>query len=81
MPTIDLAELAAAANGFVLHFLAAVALSVLFGFCYLHITPYAEFKLIREARPHRPWPSPAPCSGLRWPWPGRLPTAFPLSTC
>lgn len=50
MPTIDLAELAAATNGFVLHFLAAVALSALFGFCYLQITPYAEFKLIRAGK-------------------------------
>lgn len=81
MPTIDLAELAAAANGFVLHFLAAVALSVLFGFCYLHITPYAEFKLIREGKTAPALAFTAPCSGLRWPWPGRLPTAFPLSTC
>lgn len=50
MEALHLNEILAGANGFFLHFLAAVLLSVLFGFCYLQITPYAEFKLIRAGK-------------------------------
>lgn len=50
MEFIHLNELLAGANGFFLHFLTALALTGLFAFCYLWITPYAEFKLIRDGK-------------------------------
>lgn len=50
MESINLTELLAGANGFFLHFVAAAALTGLFALCYLWITPYAEFKLIREGK-------------------------------
>lgn len=50
MESVNLTEILAGANGFFLHFAAAVTLTGLFAFCYLWITPYAEFKLIREGR-------------------------------
>ncbi len=43
-------ELLAGLNGFFLHFLAAVVLVMLFALIYIRITPYAEFKLIREGK-------------------------------
>jgi putative membrane protein len=50
MESINMSDLLAGANGFFLHFAAAVALTGVFAFCYLWITPYAEFKLIREGK-------------------------------
>ncbi|MCQ8116520.1 DUF350 domain-containing protein [Methylomonas rosea] len=50
MESLDLTHILAGANGFFLHFVAAAALTGLFAFCYLWITPYAEFKLIREGK-------------------------------
>jgi putative membrane protein len=43
-------ELLASLNGFFLHFLAAVVLVMLFALIYIRITPYAEFRLIREGK-------------------------------
>ncbi|WKJ89238.1 DUF350 domain-containing protein [Methylomonas montana] len=50
MESINLTELLAGANGFFLHFVAAAVLTGLFALCYLWITQYAEFKLIREGK-------------------------------
>ncbi len=50
MQSLNLSDILAGANGFFLHFLAAVVLTVVFAFCYLWSTPYAEFKLIREGK-------------------------------
>jgi putative membrane protein len=37
-------------TSFALHFVAAVALVALFCFVYVRVTPYAEFRLIREGK-------------------------------
>ncbi|MGZ5053111.1 MAG: DUF350 domain-containing protein [Methylobacter sp.] len=50
METMTPTEILAGANGFFLHFIAAVILAGLFAVCYLWITPYAEFKLIRQGK-------------------------------
>ncbi|MGZ4959949.1 MAG: DUF350 domain-containing protein [Methylomonas sp.] len=50
MESINPTEILAGANGFFLHFMAAGLLTCLFVVCYLWITPYAEFKLIREGK-------------------------------
>ncbi len=43
-------ELLAGLNGFLLHFLAAGLLVALFSLIYIRITPYPEFRLIREGK-------------------------------
>lgn len=43
-------NLLAGANGFFLHFIAAVALSGIFAAVYLWLTPYPEIRLIREGK-------------------------------
>lgn len=50
MDSMNPTELLAGANGFFLHFIAALILTGLFAACYLWITPYAEFKLIRQGK-------------------------------
>jgi putative membrane protein len=50
MELINLGELTASANDFFLHFAAAVALTGLCACCYLWITPYAEFTLIKAGK-------------------------------
>ena len=50
MEVTDMAELLAGANGFFLHFVAAVGLTALFAWCYVWITPYAEFELIKQGK-------------------------------
>ena len=50
MDSTTLADSLAGANGFFLHFLAAVVLVALFCAIYVRITPYAEFALIREGK-------------------------------
>ena len=48
MDTLQMVESLGGLNDFFLHFLAAVLLVAVFVFIYAWITPYAEFKLIRE---------------------------------
>ena len=50
MNTVTIAESLEGANGFLLHFLVAVVLVALFSAIYVRITPYAEFRLIREGK-------------------------------
>jgi putative membrane protein len=50
MESINPTDILAGANGFFLHFATAVILTGLFALSYLWITPYAEFKLIREGK-------------------------------
>lgn len=50
MDSIALTELLGGMNGFFLHFLAALLLAMLFSLLYVRITPYAEFRLIREGK-------------------------------
>jgi putative membrane protein len=50
MESINLTDILAGANGFFLHFATGILLTGLFSLCYLWITPYAEFKLIREGK-------------------------------
>ncbi|QEM69934.1 DUF350 domain-containing protein [Geobacter sp. FeAm09] len=50
MDTVTMAESLGGLNGFLLHFLAAVVLVALFSALYVWITPYAEFRLIREGK-------------------------------
>jgi putative membrane protein len=50
MDLTDLAQILAGANGFFLHFVAAVVLTILFACCYVWITPYAEFQLIKAGK-------------------------------
>lgn len=50
MEAIQFSDFLAGANGFLMHFVSALALTGLFAFCYVWITPYAEFKLIREGK-------------------------------
>lgn len=50
MEFFNQAGLASGANSFFLHFATAVALTGIFACCYLWITPYAEFKLIKEGK-------------------------------
>jgi putative membrane protein len=50
MESVNLTDILAGANGFFLHFVASAMLTGLFAFSYLWITPYAEFKLIKEGK-------------------------------
>jgi putative membrane protein len=50
MGSINPTDILAGANGFFLHFAAAVILTGLFARLYIWITPYDEFKLIREGK-------------------------------
>lgn len=50
MESMNPTDILVGANGFFLHFAAAVILTGLFALSYLWITPYAEFKLIREGK-------------------------------
>ncbi len=50
MNSVTLAESLGGINGFFLNFLAAVILVFLFSVLYVRITPYAEFRLIREGK-------------------------------
>jgi heme A synthase len=50
MESMNPTDILAGANGFFLHFAAAIILTGLFALSYLWITPYAEFKLIREGK-------------------------------
>ena len=50
MDSVAIAESLAGLNSFFLNFLAAVVLAVLFSVLYIWVTPYAEFKLIREGK-------------------------------
>ena len=50
MNSVTMAESLGGLNGFLLNFLTAVVLVVLFSALYVRITPYAEFRLIREGK-------------------------------
>jgi len=50
MESMNPTDLLAGANGFFLHFAAAIILTSLFARIYIWITPYDEFKLIREGK-------------------------------
>jgi len=50
MNSVTITESLGGINGFFLNFLAAVALVVIFSVLYVWITPYAEFRLIREGK-------------------------------
>jgi putative membrane protein len=50
MESMNPTDILAGANGFFLHFAAAIILTGLFTGIYLWITPYDEFKLIREGK-------------------------------
>jgi putative membrane protein len=50
MNSMTLAESLGGLNGFLLNFLAGVVLVALFSALYVRITPYAEFRLIREGK-------------------------------
>jgi len=50
MESMNPTDILAGANGFFLHFSAAIILTGLFARLYIWITPYDEFKLIREGK-------------------------------
>jgi putative membrane protein len=50
MESMNPTDILAGVNGFFLHFVAAVILTGLFASLYIWITPYDEFKLIREGK-------------------------------
>ena len=50
MASVTVVESLAGLTGFLLHFVAAVVLMVVFTAIYVRVTPYAEFALIREGK-------------------------------
>ncbi len=50
MNGVTITESLGGVDGFLLHFLASVVLVALFSALYVRITPYAEFRLIREGK-------------------------------
>jgi putative membrane protein len=50
METVTVIESLAGLTGFLLHFVAAVVLLVVFTVLYVRVTPYPEFALIREGK-------------------------------
>jgi putative membrane protein len=50
MKTVTVVESLAGLTGFLLHFVAAVLLLVVFTSLYVRVTPYPEFALIREGK-------------------------------